>query len=59
MAMRACYVLITIDQKACIKIQDAVQVEFVRVEYNFEKAAQAVGLSLLSDAFSDNLRKAY
>ena len=53
----ACYVLLTIDQTAGIKIQDAVQVEFVRVEYDVEKAAQAVELSLLPDAFGDNLRK--
>ncbi|OJV17307.1 MAG: YfcE family phosphodiesterase [Dyadobacter sp. 50-39] len=56
---RACYVLITIDQTAGIKIQDAVQVEFVRVKYDVEKAAQAVELSLLPNAFADNLRKAY
>lgn len=56
---RACYVLITIDQPAGIKIQDAVQVEFVRVDYDVEKAAKAVELSLLPNAFADNLRKAY
>jgi putative phosphoesterase len=56
---RACYVLITIDQTAGIKIQDAVQVEFLRVDYDVEKAAQAIELSLLPNAFADNLRKAY
>ena len=56
---RACYVLITIDQRASIKVPDAVHVEFVRVKYDIEKAAQAVELSLLPDAFADNLRKAY
>jgi predicted phosphodiesterase len=56
---RACYVLITIDHTASIADQDAVQVEFVRVKYDVEKAAQAVELSLLPNAFADNLRKAY
>lgn len=36
------------------KLQDAIQVEFVRVKYEVEKAAQAVELSLLPDAFADN-----
>ncbi|SKC18947.1 metallophosphoesterase family protein [Dyadobacter psychrophilus] len=56
---RACYVLLTIDQTASIQIQNTVQVEFVRVEYDVEKAAQAVERSPLPDAFADNLRKAY
>ena len=56
---RACYVLITIDQRASIKVPDAVHVEFVRVKYDVEKAAKAVELSLLPNAFADNLRKAY
>ena len=56
---RACYVLVTIDQTAGKIDQDAVQVEFVRIKYDVEKAAQAVELSLLPDAFADNLRKAY
>ncbi|MCF0051814.1 metallophosphatase family protein [Dyadobacter sp. LJ53] len=56
---RACYVLITIDQMASIQSKDAVQVEFIRVKYDVEKAAQAVELSLLPDALADNLRKAY
>jgi putative phosphoesterase len=56
---RACYVVITIDQTASITNQDAVQVKFVRVKYDVEKAAQAVELSLLPNAFANNLRKAY
>lgn len=56
---RACYVLITIDQMASIQSEDTVQVEFVRIDYDVEKAAQAVELSLLPDVFAENLRKAY
>lgn len=56
---RACYVLITINQTTNINSKDAVQVEFIRVTYDVEKAAQAIEISLLPDAFADNLRKAY
>jgi predicted phosphodiesterase len=56
---RACYVLLTIDQSAGITSKDSVQVEFVRIQYDLEKAAQAVELSLLPNAFAHSLRKAY
>lgn len=55
---RACYVLLTIDQSAGITSKDTVQVEFVRIKYDVEKAAQAVELSLLPNTFADGLRKA-
>lgn len=56
---RACYVLITIDQTASIQSEDSINVEFIRVAYDVEKAAQAIEISPLPDAFADNLRKAY
>lgn len=56
---RACYVLLTIEPTASNNVRDAVQVEFIRVKYDVEKAARAVELSMLPDAFADNLRKAY
>lgn len=56
---RACYVLLTIDPSFDISLRDAINVEFIRVTYDVEKAAQAVELSLLPNAFADNLRKAY
>ncbi len=37
--------------------KDAVQVEFIRFEYDVEKAAKAVEDSLLPDAYADMLRK--
>ncbi|MBU1820811.1 MAG: metallophosphatase family protein [Bacteroidetes bacterium] len=55
---RAGYVLLTIDQTAAMDHPDGVQVEFVRVPYDVEKAAQAVELSLLPDAFAQALRVA-
>jgi len=56
---RACYVILTIDPSSSTKNPDGVQIEFIRVKYDVEKAARAVELSLLPDAFADNLRKAY
>ncbi len=49
---RACYVLLEIDD-------DRLDVEFVRVTYDVERAARAVEASELPDAFADMLRKAY
>ncbi len=57
--VRACYVLLTIDASASTKTRDGIQAEFIRVKYDVEKAAQAVELSLLPDAFAGNLRGAY
>ena len=56
---RACYVMLTISQSATITSPGGIQVEFIRVKYDIEKAAQAIELSMLSDALADNLRKAY
>lgn len=56
---RACYVMLTIDQSATLTSPDGIQVEFMRVKYDVEKAAQAIELSLLPDSLADNLRMAY
>lgn len=56
---RACYVMLTIGGAASTKNPKGVEVEFIRVKYDVEKAAQAIELSSLPDQFADNLRKAY
>ncbi|GLU56405.1 phosphodiesterase [Dyadobacter frigoris] len=56
---RACYVMLTINQSATVTSADGVQVEFMRVKYDIEKAAQAIEFRMLSGALADNLRKAY
>ncbi|MHC2992569.1 serine/threonine protein phosphatase [Pontibacter sp. HJ8] len=56
---RACYVLLTLDEKSHTADAASMQVEFVRVAYDVEKAAQAVEASPLPDEFADMLRKAY
>ena len=49
---RGCYVLFSIDK-------DGLRVEFVRFEYDVEKAALAIEESPLPDELADRLRKAY
>jgi putative phosphoesterase len=56
---RACYVLITIDESASFAKQDSIKVDFIRVEYDVEKAAEAIEASLLPEEYADMLRKAY
>ena len=52
-----CYVILTINEESSVSNKDAVQVEFIRFEYDVEKAARAVEDSLLPDAYADMLRK--
>ena len=51
------YVILTINEESSVSNKDAVQVEFIRFEYDVEKAAKAVEDSLLPDAYADMLRK--
>jgi predicted phosphodiesterase len=56
---RACYAILDVDEHATASREDSVRVEFVRVEYDVEQAAEAVEASALPDEFADMLRKAY
>jgi predicted phosphodiesterase len=56
---RACYVLITINDNSSKFDKNSIQVEFIRVAYDVEKAAKAVEASILPNAYADMLRKAY
>jgi predicted phosphodiesterase len=56
---RACYVLLHLEAGTSPADTDGVQVEFIRVPYDVERAASAVEDSPLPDAFADMLRKAY
>jgi predicted phosphodiesterase len=55
---RGCYVLLTLDERCSILDKDSVDVEFVRFEYDVEKAAKAVEQSPLPDAYATALRTA-
>ena len=52
-----CYVLLTINQDANVQNAEGVHVEFVRFEYDVEKAARGVEESPLPNDYADNLRK--
>ena len=55
---RGCYVLLHIDHHSSTADKDSIRVEFIRFEYDVEKAAKAVEGSPLPQAFADALRQA-
>ncbi len=57
--IRGGYVMFTIDEKSSILDKDSIKVEFIRFEYDVEKAAKAVEDSPLPNEYADMLRKAY
>jgi len=56
---RGGYVILTVNQDTSITDRNAIQVEFVRFDYDIEKAAKAVEDSILPNAYADNLRNGY
>jgi len=55
---RGCYVILTLDSSLSRRNHQSVQVEFVRFEYDVEKAARAVEDSILPNAYAEALRVA-
>ena len=56
---RGCYVILTLDESFTLSNPESLKVEFVRFQYDIEKAAKAVEESPLPNDFADMLRKAY
>ena len=56
---RGCYVMLTINQDSSITSKETVLVEFIRFEYDVEKAAKAVEDSPLPNEYADMLRRGY
>lgn len=54
-----CYVLLTINDNSSIKNKESIRVEFVRFDYDVERAAAAVEASPLPNEYADMLRKGY
>lgn len=54
---RGCYVMLTIEDYSNIKVAESIQVEFVRFQYDVEKAAKAVEDSPLPNEYADMLRR--
>ena len=55
---RGCYVLLQINDQSSITDKGSIRVDFIRFEYDVEKAARAVEESPLPQAFADALRQA-
>lgn len=55
---RACYAILDVDVSAAPGDAERVRVEFIRVNYDIDRAARAIEGSELPDAFADMLRRA-
>lgn|SRR5690606_29655998 len=53
---RGCYVILGIDENSSVLDKNSISVEFVRFDYDIEKAAKAVEDSELPNAYAENLR---
>ena len=56
---RGCYVLVHLDQNFSLNNPDSVKIEFIRFDYDVEKAAKAVEESPLPNEFAEMLRKGF
>ena len=54
-----CYVMLTINHNSSKTNKEAVKVDFIRFEYDLEKAAKAIEDSPLPDSFAEMLRKGF
>lgn len=53
------YVMLTVEENSSITNKDSIGVEFIRFDYDIEKAAKAVEDSPLPNEYADMLRKGY
>ncbi len=56
---RGCYAILTINEEATISRKDSIKVEFIRFEYDVEKAAKAVENSPLPNGYAGMLRRGF
>lgn len=56
---KGCYVILTINADSSITSKDTVQVEFIRFDYDVEKAAKVIEDSPLPNEYAQMLRKGY
>ena len=56
---RGGYVILSLNESSSLGVKESIEVEFVRFEYDVEKAAKAIEESPLPNEFADRLRKAY
>jgi predicted phosphodiesterase len=53
---RGCYVLLSLDENSDFSDKESIRPQFIRFEYDVEKAAKAVEGSRLPNAYAENLR---
>lgn len=56
---KGCYVILQINENSNISNKDSIQVEFIRFDYDVEKAAKAIEDSPLPNEYADMLRKGF
>jgi putative phosphoesterase len=56
---RGCYAILHIDASSQVEARESISVEFVRFDYDVEKAAREVEESILPNVYADMLRKGY
>ncbi|WP_276360553.1 metallophosphoesterase family protein [Daejeonella sp. H1SJ63] len=57
--MAGCYVMLTLNENSAVNHPDSLQIDFIRFDYDVEKAANAIEESPLPDEFAERLRMAY
>src|SRR5690554_5711614 len=57
--VRGGYVMLSINENSSVLDKDSIKVEFIRFEYDIEKAAKAVEDSPLPNEYAENLRRRY
>lgn len=56
---RGCYAVLTIKPESSVQDKGTVQMEFIRFEYDVEKAARSVEESPLPNEYAERLRRAF
>lgn len=56
---RGCYVILTLNENSTLVNTQSIKVDFIRFEYDVEKAAKAIEASPLPDEFAERLRNAF
>lgn len=56
---RGCYVILTINENSSNTNKESIQVEFIRFNYDIEKAAKAVEESMLPNEYANMLRNGF
>lgn len=56
---KGCYVMLGINDSSNLQVAESIDVEFIRFEYDIEKAAKAIEESPLPNEYADMLRKGY